>query len=293
MNPYEADQDKIPEADRYGDVPLYGRYLPREDDFKPEKDHIKSSTPESLRYWESVLEKCTPENRIYEAQEGGRDVFALGSVIVKSSHLKEGLGGRRSFRDYSFADRNELQTVDLVRGILRGVLVPEIYFASKINERNVLVQSRIPGVGLNIAWQYLTPAKKASFKSQARRLVTLMHKLRSPFPAPSYVVPDMDPVTHRGIQNLEHQILFTLSERDDLGFVHNDMSLSNIIVDNDRIVGIIDWEMAGYFGIKTAANVHVQIRMPKRSNFAALDLPEKMMKDILYWNDLYETSPTD
>lgn len=31
-----------------------------------------------------VLAKCTELNRIYESDEGGRDVFALGSVIIKA-----------------------------------------------------------------------------------------------------------------------------------------------------------------------------------------------------------------
>jgi aminoglycoside phosphotransferase len=68
--------------------------------------------------------------------------------------------------------------------------------------------------------------------------------------------------------------------------MHNDVSLSNCIVDNDRIVGLIDWEMAGFFGWKTPADVHVQIRTPKRENFTSLNLPEEMLNDILFWDDL-------
>ena len=153
------------------------------------------------------------------------------------------------------------------------------------------MQERIPGVGLNIAWQYISQSQKYSFKQQAR---DVLQKLRSAAPPAeitrrSYVVPDPDPVEHRGIQELEREILFAEDNEDsDLGFMHNDVSLSNLIVDNDRIVGLVDWEMAGFFGWKTAAHVHVKVRTPRRENFAALDLPEEMLGDILFWNDLYD-----
>ena len=153
------------------------------------------------------------------------------------------------------------------------------------------MQERIPGVGLNIAWQYISQSQKASFKDQARQM---MRKLRSVTPPSeirgrSYVVPDPDPVHHRGIQELERELLFADDAEDtDLSFMHNDVSQSNCIVNNDKIVGLIDWEMAGFFGWRTAASVHVRIRTPKRENYASLNLPEEFMRDILFWNDLYD-----
>jgi hypothetical protein len=107
----------------------------------------------------------------------------------------------------------------------------------------------------------------------------------------SYIVPDPDPVEHRGIQEIERDIILAEDTQDpDLSFMHNDVSLSDCIVDNDEIVRLIDWEMAGFFGWRTAARVHVQIRTPKSENFASLDLPEEMLKDVLFWNDLYEVT---
>lgn len=72
-----------------------------------------------------------------------------------------------------------------------------------------------------------------------------------------------------------------------MGFMHNDFSQSNIIVDNDRIVGIIDWEMAGFFGWKTAAEVHRRVRMPQRESFVNAQLTDEELSDIMFWNDLY------
>jgi hypothetical protein len=132
MNPYEANPEHIPPTDRYADVPLYGRYFPRPTDFTPDAKHINRTAPESLEYWSTVLEKCTKSNRIYENQDGGRDVFALGSVIIKSSHLKGTLQGRRSHRDYSYADTNEVEAIALARKVLDSSIVPRVYFAAKV-----------------------------------------------------------------------------------------------------------------------------------------------------------------
>ncbi|KAF2278679.1 uncharacterized protein EI97DRAFT_371953 [Westerdykella ornata] len=293
MDPYEARPDKIPPTDRYINEPHYGRYFPQPADFKPDPRHINSTTDESLKYWASVLSQCDEKTRVYDNQYGGRDVLALGSVIVKSSHLKAALEGRRAHRDYSYADANEVEATALARSVLGDVQVPHIYFAGQIDGRPVLVQERIPGVGLNVAWQYISPSQKTSFKNQARDLLRRLHTIKpassTQNAARSHLVPDPDPVDHRGIQELEKEILISDQNTDpDLGFMHNDFTQSNCIVRDDRIVGLVDWEMAGFFGWKTAAEVHVRIRSPKRENYAALDLPEEFLSDILFWNDLYE-----
>ncbi|KAI1466425.1 uncharacterized protein F4812DRAFT_460697 [Daldinia caldariorum] len=262
MNPYESDPSKIPSTDRYADVPLYGRYSPRPTDFKPDAKHINVTTQESLNYWSTVLAQCTEHNRIYENDEGGRDVFALGSVIIKSSHLKPNLEGRRAYRDYSYADANEAEAIRLARNVLGDIKVSKVYFASE-----------------------------ASFKEQARQMLKKLGTVIPPsgISRRSYIVPDPDPIHHRGIQEIEEEIILAGDGKDtNLSFMHNDVLLSNCIVDNDKIVGLVDWEMAGYFGWKTAADIHVRIRTPKRENFTSLNLPEDVLHDILFWNDLYD-----
>jgi COMPASS component SPP1 len=120
----------------------------------------------------------------------------------------------------------------------------------------------------------------------------LRHLRSIPTPAGqgrSYAVPDPDPIKNRGIQEVEERIIFSEQNADpDISFMHNDFTLSNTIVDNDKIVGLVDWEMAGWFGWQTAAEVHVKIRTPKRENFASLNLPETILQNILFWNDLYQ-----
>lgn len=89
MNPYASNPSDIPATDQYADLPLYGRYLPRQDDFQVDLQHMNSASAASLKYWASVVELCNESIQIYPADEGFRDVFALGSVVVKSSHLHD------------------------------------------------------------------------------------------------------------------------------------------------------------------------------------------------------------
>lgn len=129
MNPYVSDPDGVPANDRYADVPGYGRYCPKPDDFRVDPQHANSSSPESLQYWASVVALCTESNQICPGGDLGRDVFALGSVVVKSSHLHD-----EAERDYSFADANEIQAIEVAKTALKGdIRVPNIYFSGKVH----------------------------------------------------------------------------------------------------------------------------------------------------------------
>lgn len=135
VSPYEADPSKIPSKDLYADLPFYGRYAPKPDDFKPEREHILSTSPESLKYWESVLALCNDTNYAYknEVDEDGRDVFAVGAVIIKSGHLH-----KAETRPYELNDANEVAAVAIAREPLAklGIRVPEMYFAGKVSAPN-------------------------------------------------------------------------------------------------------------------------------------------------------------
>lgn len=127
MDPYEANPDHIPATDLYADVPLYGRYLPKPDDFHVDPQHINSQTPDAIRYWSSVVTLCSEATKIYPADEGGRDVFALGEIIVKSSHLHEEME-----KDYSYADANEVRAIGIAKGAFADIRIPDIYFSGKV-----------------------------------------------------------------------------------------------------------------------------------------------------------------
>ena len=161
MNPYEADPKKIPTTDLYADVPFYGRYCPKPDDFRVDLQHVNSQTTDSLTYWASVVSLCTEEIRIYLADEGGRDVFALGSVIVKSSHLHGRDGAQYMEIDFSYADANELRAIALAKAVSKDVKVPEIHFAGKVLSLAYCLSRSITHIPLD-KWSPSASPRKAS-----------------------------------------------------------------------------------------------------------------------------------
>ncbi|KAI0837246.1 kinase-like domain-containing protein [Hypoxylon sp. FL0890] len=292
MNPYEADPAKIPDTDRYSDSLLYGRYKPCASDFVPNPPPGPSTSDDVIRYWERViLDKCTQANRMYE-MDGYRDTFAVGSIIVKSGHLHS----KPLNRVNALGDANEVAAIALAGDFCRklGIQVPTILFQGKINENDVIVESRLPGVTLNVAWPYLTQAEKESFREQARELIKKLDELPRPPnvdpTVPSFVIPVADPVGSGVTDKERYEALF--GKRDDveseekLGFAHNDLNDSNIIVQDGKITGLIDWELAGWFGIKRAGFVQAHLRFPGQGDYP--DRDEDEVADLIYWSLIYE-----
>ena len=145
-----------------------------------------------------------------------------------------------------------------------------------------MIQSRIEGVALEVAWPYLSAVEKTAFKDQARRIADSLSIFQR---TPQYVFPDPDPVANKHIQKDEFAILFS-GEDTPLGFAHNDLKPSNIIVKEGKIVGIIDWEMSGFFGNRSV-EVHRKIRCPGVDSFRRLNLAPEKLDDIKFWNTLF------
>ncbi len=144
---------------------------------------------------------------------------------------------------------------------------------------------------MNVAWPYLSLGQKETFKQQAREILRQLHTIKPADGrrARSHVVPDPNILTNGRIGPLEGDILFSDTNIDpDMGFMHNDFTDSNCIVDNDKIMGLVDWEMAGFFGWSTAGEVHRRIRTPQREHFTNTNLSEERLQDIMWWNDLYD-----
>ncbi|KAJ6143230.1 hypothetical protein N7471_002683 [Penicillium samsonianum] len=276
MNPYITDPDHIPPSDLYANLPLYGRYSPKPDDFCIDVQHVNSQSTASLQYWASVLSLCNESVRIYPGDAaGGRDVFAVGSIIVKSNHLYTQESAEYAEIGYSYSDANEVQAIAIAKKVLEHVKVPDIYFNGKINGRQVSVQERLPGVSLTVAWPYLSQSQKESFQQQARDILRQLQSIKPTNRSQirPHVVPDPNILINGRIQPLEGDILFPNTKTDpDMSFMHNDFTESNCIVDDDKIVGLVDWEMAGFFGWNTAREVHRTARP----------------HDSPIWKDLYE-----
>ncbi|PGG99461.1 hypothetical protein AJ80_09347 [Polytolypa hystricis UAMH7299] len=272
VNPYETDANKLPKADPFlAKHPHYGRYSPRDEDFKPDPSHINPTKSESLEYWENVLRKCDADSRLNAPAPGQRDTFALGSVIIKSDHLSAQPAG-----DYRAIDANEIAATKLVEDVLANIRSPKYYASARIGDRDILVQSRIPGVSLEVAWPYLNPEQRESFKQQTRDVAHRIRQVKSARNRPSFVVEGNGPKEDYKLQQAAHDILFGAAQApdDDLALAHTSLVPSNIIVDAGKIVGILGWSHAGYFGWDRARRIHQQIRCP--APFAA------------FWGDLYD-----
>ena len=161
----------------------------------------------------------------------------------------------------------------------------------QINGRQVLIRERLPGTILAAAYPYLFKPQKEIFKKQARQILSLLHPIKPAFnhQAHNHVVPDPDILTNGRINSIEAGLLFSdASAESDVGFTHNDLNISNIIVDGDRIVGLVDWEVAGFFSWKAAGEVHGRLRTPQRRFFASSGLSEETLREITWWNDIYD-----
>ncbi|KAL1955324.1 hypothetical protein VTO42DRAFT_8664 [Malbranchea cinnamomea] len=263
------------------------RTLPADDDFVPDIARINlNDTTHSRHYWEEVLGLCNDETRLNVRAPGKRDVFALGSVIVKSDHQAPEATG-----DYSAMDENECVAVKIVASALQDIQLPQCYLRTNLNGRDILIQSRIRGSNLQDVWPHLTREQKLSYKEQARDIIRRIHSLKGDRSKPSYFVETNNPRISYKIDKDEYDILFDDADETnkDLAVAHNNMVLSNIFVDSGRIVGLAGWSKSGYFGWDRVKMVHSTLRCGRSSETGDLetDVP---------WHDLYDIpidSPDD
>jgi COMPASS component SPP1 len=279
-NPYETNPDRIPRDDPFfAQSPQYGRYTPHSNDFTPPDKHWYQSDPEANNFWQKVAQKfCTPENSLNVP--GSREAFAAGSVILRVD--RESAEGAAADR-YSCANANELSAARKVEESLReiGVAVPVIYFCGTIEGRNVTVESRIPGVSLDVAWRYLRPEQILILKNQCRQILQHLTAIDHAPEEPSYVCRGLNSQTPPSARDQERDILFaTPASEEEFSLTHNDLVPANIIVKDDRIVGIAGWRCSGYFGLDRAKKVHRQFRNSE---------PRENKKNAgMTWIDLYD-----
>lgn len=286
MNPYEADPKRVPKKDPYlNRSPHYGRYAPNTDDFEPEfREWYSSESDEQLAYWTEIVRKqCTPENSLKVV--GSRAAFACGRVIIRvDGDRAEGPANER----FSRLNANDLISSKKAEEILKpsGVAVPIILFCGTIDGKNIVVETRLPGVSLEVAWNYLSLAEKDNFKAQCQRILQRFTVTDDQPTAPSYVCEGLNTVSQPDIPDVEHDILFaTREEGEVLCLTHNDMVRSNIIVDNGRVVAITGWRQSGYFGHERAQKIHRLLRIPERSHIFSFG--ERSTQDQA-WADLYD-----
>ncbi|GMG09752.1 unnamed protein product [Aspergillus oryzae] len=282
ISPYETNPDNIPQDDPFlKQSPHYGRYAPRDDDFKPRYDHWWQSDPDAISHWENIVkENLSPENSL-NLQEG-RQAYSVGSVIIRVD--KDDVVDTTAER-YSCANANELSAARKAEDALKAldITVPVIHFCGTVDGNNVTVESRIPGVSLEVAWRYLSTEQINKFKQECRQILEHMASIDPAPNSPSYVCSGLNSQLPPEIQEMEKDVLFQEKMEDEiLCLVHNNMTPSNIIVNDDRVVGIIGWRHSGYFGFRRANTIHRRFRMPTWSSLEAAG------GNVEAWADIYE-----
>ncbi|KAJ5760879.1 hypothetical protein N7520_008035 [Penicillium odoratum] len=278
-NPYETNPDNIPRDDPFlAKSANYGRYTPHPDDFTPRYKDWYHSDPDANAFWVGVAEKfCTPENSLNI--KGPREGFAAGSVIIWVD--RESADGAAA-EWFSCVNANELSAARKVEEALReiGVAVPVTYFCGTIEGRNVTIESRIPGVSLEVAERYLTTKQINIFKAQTRQIIHVLACVDPSPQEPTYVCRGLNSQNPPPGQEKERAILFAeRTENEDLCFIHNDLVPAQIIVKDDRVVGVTGWRQSGYFGLERAKQVHRSSRNT--------DFPKQTSGKSATWLDLY------
>ncbi|KAJ5577579.1 uncharacterized protein N7459_006543 [Penicillium hispanicum] len=283
-NPYETNPENIPPDDPFlAQSAQYGRYAPHPDDFSPHYNHWYQSDPDTDVFWQEVARKyCTPEHSLNTS--GPREVFTAGSVIIRVD--RESVEGAAAKR-YPCVNANELSSARKVEESFKqiGVAVPVIYFCGTIEGRNVTVESRIPGVSLEVAWRYLSANQVDIFKNQCRQILQNLSTIDPSSDEPSYVCRGLNSQPPPPGQEQERSILFTEKDpEEELSLTHNDLVPANIIVNNGRVVGITGWRECGYFGFARAKAVHRSLKdfRPISSQGAV------SVRDYTAWTDLYD-----
>ncbi|BCR85743.1 putative PHD transcription factor [Aspergillus chevalieri] len=284
-NPYETDATRIPKDDPYiSRSPQYGRYAPRDDDFKPRYDRWYQSEPEVNAYWEEVVRKtCIQGNSLNDPRT--QDAFVTGSVVIR---VDEESVDDSSAEKYSYVNANEISSARKAEDALKeiGVAVPVVYFCGVVDGKNVTVESRVPGVSLEVAWRYLTREQIDRLKQQCRRIIQRLAAVDGASDGPSYICSGLNSHLPPDASEQEKKILFKeKTEQDTLYLTHNDMVRSNIIVKDDQVVGVLGWRQCGLFGLDRAARVHRVFRVPEISYLSG-DGDDG--DGAMAWADLYD-----
>ncbi|PYH45488.1 putative PHD transcription factor [Aspergillus saccharolyticus JOP 1030-1] len=288
-NPYETNPELVPPDDFFLARSVhYGRYASSDTDFKPRHEYWCQSDPEVKTYWEGVVKEfCTPQNSLNVP--GTREVFAAGSVIIRVDREPEAAAAAEM---YSCLNANELSAARKAEDTLRevNVAVPVIYFCGTIENKNVTVESRLPGVSLEVAWKYLTADQIESFKQQCRRISQRLGDIDAPPERPSYVCSGLNSQLPPDVQQTEKDILFRDKRKGErLVLVHNGLIPANVIVNDNQVVGITGWRQSGYFGFERADEIHRGFRVPE---IASADESEGAANVPAAWSDIYEGLPS-
>lgn len=196
----------------------------------------------------------------YECSDTG--IWSIGSELI----VKE----RRNSRPPSF----EAQNMRFVKENT-SIPVPTIIADWVENQRHFLVVKRVPGKPLKEIWSTLTDNEKDGISKQAASYLRELSKLQASRMESLDGMPVWDPALFgddfkgsHGPLSLDDELFAemtkTLSDvpkralqrlrkrmptAGPYTFTHGDMNISNFIVNDGNLTGIINWEASGYFPV--------------------------------------------
>jgi aminoglycoside phosphotransferase len=178
-----------------------------------------------------------------------------------------------------------------------SIPVPKVYKAFEHKGRTYIVMERLPGQNLSVGWAQRSDESKARIFEQLRSMIQKIRDIPPPedtgvsnicggpicdqrLPRDAYWGPYPSiREFHRELRNgieadsLSHdehgaQVQKLISFHDSVCetpiFTHGDLSSLNLLADGDRVVGIVDWETAGwmpsYWEYTSACDVNPQNR---------------------------------
>ncbi|KAH7405720.1 kinase-like domain-containing protein [Phaeosphaeria sp. MPI-PUGE-AT-0046c] len=144
-----------------------------------------------------------------------------------------------------------------------SIPVPRVYCAFSIRNRAYIVMDRIHGDPVGARWVWRPEESKAKILDQLKKMIEDMrcvtlpegvgvaHVCGGPLHDPRVPGPSMDFGPFRTTQDFHKpEISKLISEQElqsSLVFTHGDLSSLNILVSGDEVVGIVDWETAGWY----------------------------------------------
>ena len=147
---------------------------------------------------------------------------------------------------------------------------PKVYSSEVYEDMTVIEMEMIPGDTLEDVWPKLSMDEKKGYAQQLRQIVNRLRSLEGsyigsperrpavdtrrdtncggPFPSETtfneFLLSNIISSTPRVYRNML-QILLSTTHK--IVFTHGDLSMTNIIVREGRIVSLLDWETAGWY----------------------------------------------
>lgn len=215
-----------------------------------------------------VKERWTRESLEHAFQQTQSDSSA---VLLDSFGRKVFRSGGKVIKFGEPVDIQEAQTLCFIKNSGLGIPVPEVYWSGMVENMGVIEMEMIAGDTLQSLWGGLSTDEKRSYAQQLGEMVNRLRSLEGSYIGSLAQRPAVDARRDRNYggpfdgeaafnnfllsntisstpkiyRKMLEDLLSTTTHK--ILFTHGDLSPTNIIVKGGRIVGVVDWEYAGWY----------------------------------------------